>query len=448
MSNKVTEAIFNSKSNLHNFYPNFDGVKHFDLERKQLLYGRIDRRGDAIYLANVANLAEIYTGGDRTELAIDFVAEAFNDMRGYVRKMDPGLNKKSLLYRRIKVHKAQRAGDLEWSYYQYVNKIYNDFVEKYLMIERRFEKIKNFHDFMQQFLIYISRIVYYFPITRTGYILSHHCSPYISGLMLEIAPELHGVANNKNVLKYVSDPNFVFFVKTAKKFGFMVDKNAPWRLVFNVASGALPNSEDAGVLGAKKYMGNYGIQFENVFEYYYEKAHLAELDNFKNYMFSFYNTFYSQFEAYTKIKYETNSSGECSKIKVKQQQNFREPLFLSAHLPFADAPGHVNVYGSEYWLKIILKLRLLESNTPHNKVNFSNYSKELIRRSRMFGSGAALDYINDLTRGMLKTIFNTEGKYWHGNPKSIYDRRKREAESKVASPDRVPAPLTGVLNKK
>ena len=39
------------------------------------------------------------------------------------------------------------------------------------------------------------------------------------------------------------------------------------------------------------YMENYGIQFENVFDFYYEKAYLTELDNFKNYMFSFYNTF-------------------------------------------------------------------------------------------------------------------------------------------------------------
>ena len=63
------KAIFNSKKNLHNLYPDLGGIKHFDLERKQLLYGRIDRQGNAIYLDSAANLTEIYTGGGKTELA-------------------------------------------------------------------------------------------------------------------------------------------------------------------------------------------------------------------------------------------------------------------------------------------------------------------------------------------------------------------------------------------
>ena len=462
MPNKITEAIFNSKKNLSNFYPDLGDIKHFDLEKKQLLYGRIDRQGNAVYLASAANLTEIYAGGSKTELAIDFVSEAFSDLRAYIKKMSPEINKQSLYNGNIKIHKAWRAGDLEWSYYKYVNNLYTNFVEEYLTVDNRFRKIKNFHDFMHQFLTYIGRIAYYFPITRTGYILSNHCSPYISGLMAEIASELHGIGNNKSIIKYVNDPNFMFLVNAAKKFGFMVDKNAPWRLVFNVASGTAQAAEEAEASGAKKYMERYGVQFKNVFDFYYEKAHLAELDNFKNYMFSFYNTFYSQFGTYEEVKYVVCPKGQHEGPtlqssfsvndailgRLKTEQKARAPLPPAPAGTPTETPGLVNIYGNEYWLKIILKLRLLESNTSHDNGNFDNFAKRTIRINRMLGITAALNYINDLTKGMLKTKFIKDGKYWHGESRFIGDRRRKESESNINFPDQVDIELTGVLNKK
>ena len=71
----------------------------------------------------------------------------------------------------MKVYKAYRAGDVEYSYYHYINKLYANFVQEYLEVDRRFEKIKNFGDFVREFLIYAVRIAYHFPITKTGYIL-------------------------------------------------------------------------------------------------------------------------------------------------------------------------------------------------------------------------------------------------------------------------------------
>lgn len=440
MSSKITKKIFDSKHEMHNISVRklneySSGVKYFDIERKHVLYGRIDRKGDAIYVDNVANLAEIYTGSDNTEFAIDFVSEAFSDMRRYVQANTPASNTKSL-YRKMRTYKAWRHGDLEWSYHKYMSDVYANFVNEYLQTNRRYEKINNFNDFVQHFLSYISRIVYYYPVTRTGYLLSHHCSPFVSGLMFEIASERHGVSYNKNVLKYFqNDDDYNFFVGTARKFGFMVDKNAPWRLVYNVASKV-------------DYMQRYGAEFDNVFDLYYQKAHLTELDNFKNYMFSFYRIFYAQFNSYTKLKYETDQSGECTEVKVRQEQTFREALHLSAHLPKIDIPGYVNIFGSEYWLKIILKLRLLEAGVTHDKQTADNFMLHVIRRKRMFDTPDALNYINDLTKGMFKTKFNTQGKYWHGNSKSIYDKRKVQAQANIDTPAQVDEELTGVKNEK
>ena len=441
MTSKITKNIFDSKLSLHastvdKFRQYSNDIKYFDIERKHVLYGRINRKGDAVYVANAANLSEIYTGDDKTELALDFVSQAFSEMRSYMHANTPTSNFKSL-YRKPRVHKAWRSGDLEWSYHKYMTAMYTNFVDEYLQTKRRFEKINNFNDFVQHFLSYSSRIAYYYPVTRTGYLLSHHCSPYASGLMLDVAREQHGLANNKNILKYLkTTDDFNFFVGAARKFGFMVDKNAPWRLVYNIASKA-------------DYMERYGVNIDNVFDLYYEKSHLTELDNFKNYMFSFYRIFYAQFSSYTKIKYETDTqSGECSEIKIKQKQSYREALTLSSFLPTIDIPGYVNIFGSEYWLKIILKLRLLEAGVSHDKKTADNFMLKLIRLSRMFGNPAALNYINDLTKGMFRTKFNTEGKYWHGDSKSSHEKKKAKAQANIYSPDQVNEELTSTLNKK
>jgi hypothetical protein len=433
MPEKITESIFNSKDNLHKFYPSYDGVDYFDLERKHFLYGRINRKGDAVYLQasdgspTGANLEQIYTGKENTEFAVDFVTEAFTEMRRYIQKMAHAghINKNSPYNSFIKVHKAWRMGDLDHSYYKYINKLYVDFVENYLSVEHRAFEIKDFGGFVHSFMNYIGPIARYFPLTKTGYILSYHCSPFISGLMIEVARERHGTENNKNILKYANDPNYEFFVKTARKFGFMVDKNAPWRLVYNVASNV-------------KYMQNYGVDFDNIFDFYYDKAHLSEVENLKNYMYALYNTFYSQFAIMKKPKYNLSSHPDaiCDKIVGYQYEERKGPPDFTSRL-----------LHDEYWLKIVLKMRLLESNVAHDKEKFTRMMKNIVRVYRMFGINYASDQINNLTKGLVRTKFLREGKFWYGDPQYVYEMRKIQSNEKITRPDQVDYELTSALNK-
>ena len=49
----------------------------------------------------------------------------------------------------------------------------------------------------------------------------------------------------------------------------------------------------------------------------------------------------------------------------------------------------------EYWIKVVLKLRMAETKTPHTPQNFNFYSKKAIDNYRLFGVEAALKYINE-----------------------------------------------------
>ena len=453
MAKNIVESIFNSKNNLSDIYPNLPNTKNFDIERKHLLYGRIDQSGDAIIMDGSA-LRQI-PGAGKTEFAAKFVCDAFKGLRGKLRQAYHGnvLLSESHYASNLKAHKAWRSGDIEYKYNQYLNKLYTDFVGNYLELNRRYERVKNFEDFTREFLRYILRIAYRFPLTKTGFVLSNHCSPFISGLMVEIARESHGVENNLNVIKYMNDPSFALFVTEANKYGFMVDKNAPWRLVFNIASGAYNKETDGQFVGAQKYLDLHGASYKNVFQMFYTKTHLADLENLRHKMNSLYESFYLQYNTYEEIEYVGDPDGHCVPTKLPTRPTLNTLVSAKAQrrrkereIPGVFEKSKTPEQLDEYWLKILLKLRMVETKFPHTIEDFGFYEREMISTYRLFNQKAALRYINNLTKGFEVTRFNRRGEFWYGTDRKRYEERKKQAKERAYDADRVQYSLTGTKN--
>tara|TARA_R100000008_G_C3550427_1_gene150083 strand:- start:85 stop:1014 length:930 start_codon:yes stop_codon:yes gene_type:complete len=307
---------------------------------------------------------------------------------------------------------------------------------------------------------FLLRTLKYFPVTKTGYINSVHCSPFISGLMIDIATENYGLHNNARVLEYVSDPNFSFFVNEAKKFGFMVDKNAPWRIVFNLASGLQGLAEDK-LVGAQKYMRAQAVEYENVFDIYYKKSFLEDVTNLRKQFFTLYNTFYLQFSTYEDVKYITCQKGaRMSKASfstadqvvgrlVSERKERQPPVYMVTEQTFPTGNQELAERREiEYWLKILLRLRLVETDTEHTEANFNFYANELIRIYRLFDEKQALTYINKLTKGFNVINFLSKGSYWHGISDHEYEKEKIKMVNDVNLPSNVDSFLTGTKNLK
>lgn len=458
MGQNIVETIFNSKKNLYNNFPNLPDVRIFDLQSKHLLYGRIDKDGDAIYLDD-SNLKEVPGGQKESHLAVDFVCAAFSDLRKNIRSAaNKGfISKDSLFPTNIIAHKSWLAGDLKYSYNQYLDKLYKTFVDSYLAVDGRANKIKNFKDFVREFLRFSLRITEYFPVTKTGFLTSVHCSPFVSGLMLEIAQESHGLQTNGRITDYIKDSNFTFFVNEVKKFGFMVDKNAPWRIVFNIASGE-KDRQDAGVIsGGQKYMDDFAASYSNVFQTYYRKAYLDELLNLKIKLWTFYNAFYLQFSTYESIQYCVSDNiagqGRISPSFTLSDEVIGRVKIVSKRLERQVPPALFGVELSsqkedEYWLKILLKLRMAETKFVHNPHNFNFYANETIRLSRLFGLDSGLKYINKLTKGFHVTNFVRKGSFWYGISEEEYIQKRLKALQSARDPSTVNYSLTGTKNTK
>ena len=458
MAENVVSDIFDDKKILENNYPQTAGVKTFDLHKKHLFYGRIDDEGDAIYLDD-SNIKQIESGGSSTHLAVDFVCKAFSDLKKNLRSAaNKGYVPKDGVYpANLTVHRSWKKGNLEENYNRHLNKLYTEFIDSYLSLDRRAEKVKNFRDFVREFLKFSLKTIKYFPVTKTGFITSAQCSPFTSGLMIEITNERHGPNIKDKVESYTLDrdgnPNaeFTFFVNEVKKFGFMVDKNAPWRLVFNLASGQKNKQEDPEDLkGGQLYMDQFAASYENVFKTYYRKAYLDELNNLRNQMYSLYKSFYLQFSTYESIKYVTDNAGNCQSMKIFTERKDREPLgpfsSIASDLTGVEDVSDLRARELEYWLKVVLKLRMAESGTPHNIHKFKFNIKDIIQQFRLFGINPALKKINDLTKGHHVTNFVVRGDYWYGLTEEEYQERKLKAEHEANNPSLVQYSLVGTGN--
>jgi hypothetical protein len=104
--------------------------------------------------------------------------------------------------------------------------------------DSRDKKVTKFEDFLPLFEQFVSNTVPDLPFTKTAFIASKLCNPASSGLIVKIDSSEFG-SDKVSYENFINDPNFIFFTRAAQKFGFKVDKNAPFRLVADLGSKAM-----------------------------------------------------------------------------------------------------------------------------------------------------------------------------------------------------------------
>ena len=287
--------------------------------------------------------------------------------------------------------------------------------------------------------------------------------------MIEIAKEQHGIVNDKRILDFTEDPNYTLIKRATKRVGFMVDRNAPWRFVFNLASGGTTkggkfNTDMIKTYDGKKisqklvgtggafFMSKYGVTFlkqrkdapvgeshplagtsfsTHVFDQYYRKTHLHEIENIRNYMFLFYSSFFNQFTTFSKLEeYQCQTSLEFNtKLAIKyinrRELPGQDPRFAGTNVLIPDVFN--KTYKDDFWLSFILRFRLLETKQNLSEARLQRIERDMMGIYRAIGRTAALNYINNLTKGFHDLKFVHEGDYHQGQPRSEYESRKRKS---------------------
>lgn len=361
-------------------YPSFVESNSMDLwYGDKALYGRIDHYGEAIVLKK-----EFLTGfpSAPTQRALNFVVKAYEEFRrfiveGFNRRIftSDGRAFKSLTVHKSFVDPAQGIKDILAVQENALHKI---FIPEF----NKDREIKDIKDYISIFQEFISRTAPLVPITLDSYIKSSFASPMSSGLMIEISPGSHSDDAQK-FKRFVRDPNFHLYQQAARRFGFKIDYNAPWRLIADVTTREM-----------KQYMSLYnrptGIgTYRELFNLYYERPNLIDPLILKEFIFNSYNNFV-EFNPYTVLPDSPRSVFEFKNYEKTARCVVRREEI--ARGPFDDT------FDDLYWLKFYFSIRSMELKISWPKVQWSKKLQQVERIYKGLDSNKAIVYIEDQLR--------------------------------------------------
>jgi hypothetical protein len=217
--------------------------RYIDLWYNKPLYGRIDQFGNAV--ATLQESALKVLDGSPTLFAVDFVADAFEDFRNYYINTIANRQIEATVGDLTNITATSAWSNVDNLYQDHLDQMKDYFIQNYLLPnDSRISSAKDVFLLFHNFLYNHARD---FPMTKTGFILSNRCPPKTSGLMIEMISNSHGDDFKKASM--LSSTSFERYVATAARYGFRINKNAPWTLVANLGSPIM-----------KEYMRPYGLE--------------------------------------------------------------------------------------------------------------------------------------------------------------------------------------------
>jgi len=315
-------------------YPK-DISKPIDLWYEKPLYGKINNLSESIFVSELF-LKQLKSDKGKMIMTLNFVADAFEDFRLFI--------KRSIKQIKIDVSDSEFA-DVDprngWNnvnelYQSHMNAVYEVFRDVFIKDHSREQRIKDFNSFLKVFVEYVDSLAHFYPFTRTSFVMTKLCPIEISGLSIQLREANHAMDQEKYE-NFIRDRNYAFYVKAAQQHGFMVDKNAPWRLVADVGSPAII-----------PYMNKYNVTPKYLFDAFYYKSHQTELEVLKVYVTQFYNSFVAA-EPFLKI---TKTSALTNGLVTER---------------FSRKMIDMNDFDDNLWLKLYAYIRAKETMTKMSK---------------------------------------------------------------------------------
>ena len=323
-------------------YPR-NGPRPLNTWTGKVYYGKIDTTQNTI-IPGAENLSIISSATAPHLFALIPVVFAFE---GFVRhmqdaviqsKVNPTGNNKLL-----DVKAFQAYVDPTQNYERYINRLFLAFNTNLPRAQK--DKIVDLKTFAAKYVEFLKTTAAYSPITKTNYLLTQHVNIFSSGLTIAIdsgEPEDDAYKNKH----YLSDPNFTFFVNCAKKYGFVVDKNIPWRLTFDLFTEA--SLEYITLM----YTPSYGmVTKDNFFPAFYTPTYLTDGEELKKIIVNSYRRFVDL----NPLRVERVQKPHCDIFKIINHPR----------VPFVPTAALVNsVLNDKYLAGLYLTLRHIESQKP------------------------------------------------------------------------------------
>ncbi len=374
------------------------------------LYGRVDFEMNPIFLAE-DNLRQLPVGpsGD-TLFVLGFVAEAFKDLQAYFKKaVDSGrVSVEGSVYGEIHAMQAwDTKSGVHHRYNTWWEDMYSVFVGKWLD-SFTMQKIHTFDDFVKAWLNMATKLGFQKPITRTAFLTSAQLNPRATGLVIDVVNGKHDDDYAKYI-GFIRDPNFAFFVRSCERFGFYVDKNAPWRIYADITNPYM-----------QEKLEKFGLEsIDEFFTTYYLKASNYEMDNLKIRLFQMYDLFLKQYPDVTVLSPKTG------------------PEIAASYVPHRKANGGIKTnityearetmtweelnkrYSDEYWLRLFVYLRAVETHKPYDQREFDREVRLACEYMNYVGLWRAIEYVD-------KVYLHTDDEIYEQRTHDLYQKNLKK----------------------
>ena len=276
-----TLSTYNKKT-IYNFETQLSKKKYANLVDfnfgEKFFYGKVQRDFVPMYFDNIGiQLKPIVSSQAQGQAfrAINFVADAFDKLSDQFAKaiMDSKIYADEPFLSKLEAFKAFT--DPVATYDQHLT-TFTEAMAEQLTTDNI--QIKNFDDFMTLFKSYAIRSSPEIPFTFSAFLKSKYCPMSVSGLVIEIA-DLDYYNDHEKIVQFYNSRNWEYYVNACRSYGFMVDKNIPWRLVADIASPAMLS-----------YAAEYGFGKTNlILNSGYARPEMFFLKDFRQYLLNLYN---------------------------------------------------------------------------------------------------------------------------------------------------------------
>ena len=349
------------------------GPKHIDFWYNKSLYGRIDRHENVVVPKVIA--IKQYPSDNGSYFGLNFVVDAFVGLQSAFEKgmMLNTVATAGTVYSGLRIRRGiQSTSNV---YYDYLQILHSMFIDSYLQAFHKMSEITTFKAYITEFIKYLDDRLPFAPITKSGFMTSMFATPYMSGLVLELRNEDHASDLPKKEA-YIEDPNFNVFRNTAQQYGFMVDKNAPWRLVADLAS---------------PFMQRYGIPYDvkpaagsasNIFDTHYDRVYTQDIELLKRFFFLAYETFIEMYPTARQEKVVECEGASTLKINLEERIPYNEQVYEQD-------------YPDSFWIQLYTIFRIKEMEIHLTEPRKRVIIKDILELFPRYGFESTVKYINN-----------------------------------------------------
>ena len=222
--------------------PDFEGMKvpMIDFWYEDSLYGKVDRNGNAIYpITDKSLTVDLLKENPESVNTLFFMAKPYYELKSkYTALVQTKVVNPLMGYERFIVKRGLVS--LDRLFEKHISQVMKYFINDFLPV---YDKcITTFDDFVKYYLKFLEQFGAMSPITKTGFVMLPSTPNDISGLVLDLAFADHSSDISKQPFLPPEEVcTLDAFVELAARHGFLLDKNAPWRLVANVKDPTLIN---------------------------------------------------------------------------------------------------------------------------------------------------------------------------------------------------------------